>query len=87
MPSFADEFPTFRDLFGSDCYKFGVISHDFTIFHQGRDGHVHFGSPCQASPLQLAAVRPGQGALEHVPGLCALLRPNGPADGENSTEV
>lgn len=28
----------------------------------------------EASPLQLAAVRPGQGALEHVPGLCALLR-------------
>lgn len=28
----------------------------------------------EGSPLQLAAVRPGHGALEHVPGLCALLR-------------
>ncbi len=25
-------------------------------------------------PLQLTAARPGQGALEQLPGLCALLR-------------
>lgn len=81
MPIIAGELHNFY-LFGS------APAINLGWSHHGRDGQIPFQVPadpfgCQGSPLQLAAVRPGHGALEHVPGLCALLRPpvagwNGP---------
>ena len=75
MPIIAGELHNFY-LFGS------APAINLGWSHHGRDGQIPCQVPadpfgCQGSPLQLAAVRPGHGALEHVPGLCALLRPGG----------